>query len=358
MTTEPHSDIGEEGISPLSMPGSRYPTGWFMVAWSDEIPVGSVKLAHYFGRDIVLWRGETGRLFAADPYCLHLGANLGVRGTVEGDEIVCPWHHWHWNGEGHNTLIPYSQQRCKPQLRLRCWDLREHFGGVLVWHDAAGDAPTWEPPNFDELLDPADYYPITDATRIRWRIKAHPQMIVENGVDPAHIPYIHGAGEMPVVQGFEADGHRWVTRVRASYGAGKQGTWLTPEGRVDVDVEFRLWGVGIGAAYWPQELMGAVMPNFVTPVDEVFSDFWWHMTAPRVEGSEQEMPRQMVRFMEHQRDTITDDFFIWEHMQVLPTPSFAPEEARGFAEMRRWAWQFYPSVVRSSTHSTPGAGDG
>jgi phenylpropionate dioxygenase-like ring-hydroxylating dioxygenase large terminal subunit len=321
-----------------------------MVAWSDEIPDATVELVHYFGQDIVLWRGTSGRLFATDPYCLHLGANLGVRGAVEGDGIVCPWHHWQWDGDGKNTLIPYSAQRCKEHLRLKPWEVREQFGCVLLWHDATGSPPTWEPPAFEEMLDPSDYYPVTEATRIRWHIKAHPQMIIENGVDPAHIPYIHGAGVVPEVRGFEADGHRWITRVTASYGAGKESTWLTPEGRIDVDVEFRLWGVGMGAAIWPDELMGAVMPNFVTPVDDTYSDFWWHMTARRVPGSEDAMPKDMIRFMEHQRDTITDDFFIWEHMQTLRNPSFAPEEAKGFAAMRRWAWQFYPTAE----HPNPG----
>jgi phenylpropionate dioxygenase-like ring-hydroxylating dioxygenase large terminal subunit len=53
-------------------------------------------------------------LHAADAYCLHLGANLGVRGTVAGEDIVCPWHGWQWSGEGCNTLIPDSEQRGDP----------------------------------------------------------------------------------------------------------------------------------------------------------------------------------------------------------------------------------------------------
>ena len=70
----------------------------------------TVRLSDYRGKDVVLWRTEQGVLNASDPYCLHLGGNIGVGGTVQGDEIVCPWHHWHWNGEGHNTLIPYSDR--------------------------------------------------------------------------------------------------------------------------------------------------------------------------------------------------------------------------------------------------------
>src|SRR5437868_4557213 len=93
-------------VTPLSFPGSRYPTGWFQIAWSDDVVEGATKLVHYFGTQIVLWRGKSGTLNATDPYCLHLGGNLGVNGHVAGEDIVCPWHNWHWNGEGRNTCIP------------------------------------------------------------------------------------------------------------------------------------------------------------------------------------------------------------------------------------------------------------
>jgi phenylpropionate dioxygenase-like ring-hydroxylating dioxygenase large terminal subunit len=351
--TDPAS--AEAAVSPLALPGSRYPTGWFMVAWSDEIGPGEVKLVEYFGEEIVLWRGESQRLYATDAYCLHLGANLGVRGTVEGEEIVCPWHSWHWAGDGSNTLIPYSEQRCKKNLKLRTWPVHEASGWVLVWHDLAGGPPTWDPPEFAEFDDDR-YYPITDDTRHRWRIKAHPQMVMENGVDAAHIPNIHGAGVVPTIEDVDYEGHRWCTRVRASYGAGKDSTWLTPEGEIQVQMEFRLWGVGLGAAYWPPELTGAVMPTFVTPIDDTHSDLWWHMTALRVPGSGDEMPKQLRRFMEHQRDTITEDFFTWEHMKVLHTPNFAPEEAQYYAAMRRWAWQFYPGARQPGQNGAPGDG--
>src|SRR6476661_3885813 len=131
----------QDGVSPIALPGNRYPTGWFQVSWSDAIGIGETKHIHYFGRDIVLWRGESGSLFAADAYCLHLGANLGVGGSVRGDEIVCPWHGWQWSGEGRNTFIPDSVQTCKEKLRLETWPLVEEYGIVLLWHDVAGRPP-------------------------------------------------------------------------------------------------------------------------------------------------------------------------------------------------------------------------
>lgn len=343
MTTDPVDT--EIPITPLSVPGSRYPTGWFQVAWSDEIAPGETKLVQYFGTQIVLWRGESGELFAADPYCLHLGGNLGVNGQVAGEDIVCPWHHWRWSGEGRNTLIPYSKQRCKPNLRLRTWDVREWYGIVIVWHDVGRCEPTWEPPVY-EGLGTDDYFPFTADRRYRSRIKAHPQMIVENGADPAHVMYIHGGGEMPTYDNMVADGPLWSADVIVAYGAGKESTWLTPEGRMNVKVGFRNYGLGLGGTLWPPEFMSAVMLMCNTPVDETYTDQFFCITGKKQSPEEQEAPRRLVRFFQHQKETNEQDYFTWEHMKVVGRPNLAPEEARPLASMRRWAWQFYPHLTQ------------
>ncbi len=189
-----------ERVSPIALSRSRYPTGWFQVAWSDELPVETVKLVRSFGQDIVLWRAASGQVNANDAYCLHLGANLGVGGRVEGENLVCPWHAWRWNGEGRNTLIPYSSQTCKKQLRLRTYPVRELHGGIHLWHDLLHRPPSWEPPTLEQFQGDARFYPVDHAMRAEHRVKTHPQLVVENGVDPAHIVPIHGAGEMPTIE--------------------------------------------------------------------------------------------------------------------------------------------------------------
>ena len=70
---------------------SMMPTGWFQVAWSDEIATGQVHRMHYFGQEMVAWRAQSGRLCVMDAYCEHLGAHLGHGGHVEGESIQCPF---------------------------------------------------------------------------------------------------------------------------------------------------------------------------------------------------------------------------------------------------------------------------
>src|SRR5262249_47971167 len=71
-----------------------FPFGWFAVAYSDELGAGQVKALRYFGRELVLWRGEDGTARLLDAYCRHLGAHLGHGGRVNGNDIECPFHAW------------------------------------------------------------------------------------------------------------------------------------------------------------------------------------------------------------------------------------------------------------------------
>src|SRR3977135_4626262 len=85
----------------------RFPSGWFIVGFASELAPGQVKRAHYFGEELVIFRAASGQVNVLDAYCQHLGANMGVGGTVEGEHIVCQWHGWDWGEEGTNARTPH-----------------------------------------------------------------------------------------------------------------------------------------------------------------------------------------------------------------------------------------------------------
>lgn len=63
------------------------------------------------GMNLAVFRGESGRSYILDAYCPHLGANLGVGGTVDGDCIACPFHGWTFNGDdGKCVKIAYAEK--------------------------------------------------------------------------------------------------------------------------------------------------------------------------------------------------------------------------------------------------------
>jgi nitrite reductase/ring-hydroxylating ferredoxin subunit len=71
-------------------------SGWFQVGWSNELEPGDVLAKHYFGRDLVVYRGLDGVVHVHDRYCQHLGASLARGGCVTGDGLQCPFHGWVW----------------------------------------------------------------------------------------------------------------------------------------------------------------------------------------------------------------------------------------------------------------------
>ena len=84
----------------MKVPFTWKPTGWFMVAWSGEIPPGTVKPLQYFGGHQVAYRTDGRGAPPLDAHCPHLGAHLGHGGKVQGESIVCPFHAWRYDADG------------------------------------------------------------------------------------------------------------------------------------------------------------------------------------------------------------------------------------------------------------------
>ena len=168
------------------------PNGWFQVEWSHELKVGEAKPLKYFGKDLVLFRGEDGEAHMLDAFCPHLGAHLGHGGKVEGNEIVCPFHAWRFDGTGACSGIPYAAKIPK-QARLKEWALVERNGMIIAWHHLNDEPPNWEVPIFPELG--SDEW--SEPDHRMWTVNTCNQEMAENAVDTAHFLYLHGTSEMP-----------------------------------------------------------------------------------------------------------------------------------------------------------------
>ena len=66
------------------------PNGWFALARSDEVGPGAVLPVRYFGRDLVVFRTESGRPAVLDAYCAHMGAHLGIGSGSPGSREPGP----------------------------------------------------------------------------------------------------------------------------------------------------------------------------------------------------------------------------------------------------------------------------
>ncbi len=340
------SDRAVEPESPLGVSPYRYPTGWYVVSWSSDLAPGALRPVHYFGRDLVVFRGISGTVAVMDAYCQHLGGNLGVGGTVVGDVIQCPWHGWQWRQDGTNALIPYSTEGCKTGVRIQTYPSQEWCGMVLMWFDRDGGAPGWQPPAVPEL-ESGDYYPLHPNSRMLNRVKVHPQMIVENAADPYHIAPVHHGDRPAVCTSFDLYDHHLHATVEVNYGGGKGATWLTPDGPVDGLVIYETYGLGIGFVRFPAEVLASVQVTSHTPVDEEYTDYYFTMACVREPGDLGDVPTgRAARWIALQQEIIKQDFFTWENMTYLAKPNFAVEEAKNYAALRRWARRFYPPETR------------
>lgn len=154
---------------------------------------------------------EDGKARILDAYCPHMGANLGVTGQVVGNDIVCPFHGWQFDGEGKCTKIPYAE-KVPGFIKTTAWPCIEMNGSIMVWHDAEGRPPLWLPSDIKEINSGAYKWHGSSLHQVR----AHIQEIPENGPDTAHLNYLH----VPLV--FKLIGklgfhHAW----EASWEAGK-----------------------------------------------------------------------------------------------------------------------------------------
>lgn len=172
------------------------PFGWFCIAYSDELAVGEVRNIHYFERDMVLFRTESGKVGLSAPACPHLGAHLGHGGTVQGESIRCAFHHWQYDTQGVITDIPYAS-RIPPKWEgkpcLKTYPVCEKNEVIWAWYHPEGAAPDHEVLPIDEFGHPA----WTQRHRFEWTFNSCPQEIAENGVDVAHFKFVHGMDAVP-----------------------------------------------------------------------------------------------------------------------------------------------------------------
>jgi len=303
-----------------------HPNGWFRVCESDELEVGQTVPKHYMGHDLVLFRTESGKAKVLDAFCPHLGAHLGHGGTIEGEDIRCPFHAWKFTSEGELIEVPYAKKLPPKKPCINTWPVCEVNGIVFVWYDAEGREPSWEIPEVPEI-NSGEY---TAPIKKTFVIKAHPQEMAENLVDPAHFKYIHGNDTVPDAEA-EADGHILKGKIHLTY--------TTPRGDVEGHVSANSYGFGFGRTFFT-----GIVDTLVVVTGTVIEDFQqevcirFYVKKMGDEGAEQAVAKA---FTDEVSKQFLEDKPIWENKTYWPKPSLCDGDG-AIAVFRRWAKQFYP----------------
>ena len=286
------------------------PNGWFIVASADELAPGTIVDRHYFGRDVVVFRTDSGQPHVTDAYCAHLGAHLAVGGTVRGESVVCPFHGWCYDGEsGRCVDIPYGPGRIPTQARIRSFPTVERNRMIWAWFHLEGRPPFYEVPDVPELDDPA----WSDPHTIDFVIATSCQEMAENNHDPAHFQFVHGTPDVPEDE-VVIDGVR--KRVTSMGGAFVRESF----------------GLGLGVLRLQDYV---TFLSSTTPVDEENVHVRWTFVAPAEHGPDA-ATEAAVQFS----GGLSQDVPIWENKRYLERPVLLKEE-RGILDHRRWCRQFY-----------------
>ena len=128
-------------------PLSMKPTGWFQVAWSDEIGVGDVHTMKYFDQEMVAWRARVGPADRDERVLRTPRRPPGFRRQGRSARC-CSARSTGGSGtsEGRNVCIPY-QDRPNRGRRIRTYPVVERNESVYIWHDVEGREPYFDAPD-------------------------------------------------------------------------------------------------------------------------------------------------------------------------------------------------------------------
>jgi 3-ketosteroid 9alpha-monooxygenase subunit A len=314
------------------------PIGWFGLCFSHELLAGEKKRVRLAGRDLVVFRTDSGAAAALPNFCPHLGAALH-QGEVVGDSIRCAFHHWQWTGAGECTDIPYAE-KIPAKAKAEAIPIKEINGMVMGWHHPNGIEPHFEVQHIDALN--GDRKGWGKVHYLEFVLPTCIQEIAENDVDHAHFTYVHnsqaffetesefnGPLKRSVSQATpslaqlkgDADGDSQYTMARYSHGPGSVTVHAT-----------NLQGAEEG-------LLGEfILYHAATPVEDDVTHLRWSMViSENIESDD--MGKSILAAMS---EGVLDDIPIWEEKAYQPNPILCDGDGP-IAKNRKWFEQFYVS---------------
>jgi len=160
--------------------------GWYWVMASGKLRRGKTKAVTVMGRELAVYRTESGEVKIFDAYCPHMGCHLAL-GKVEGDCLRCFFHNWSFDGQGRCVDVPGMMQ-VPAGTRVRVRQTTERNGLVWVWvSDDVDSRPHHEPPEPPELSGTNFEF----ALGREFRKPCHPNVVMINAIDEQHFRTVH-----------------------------------------------------------------------------------------------------------------------------------------------------------------------
>lgn len=318
---------------------NRYPfsnnyNGWFRVANSKDIPIGAIQSVKYFGKDLIIFRGQDNNVHVLDAYCAHLGAHLGKGGKVINNMVQCPFHGWCYDGSGQCVKSPHDSTE---NISIRSWPTHEINQMIFVWHHSDNKPPSYEIPFIPESVS-KNWNKSID----QFIIKTNLQEILENAADFFHFGFVHkNTLDLPYQNSWQANGHIFVATFHTHTRLfGERLAFLTKligETNLKAQIHAELHGPGL--LYYSADARFQMKTLItVTPIDEEYIEMQHLVISERIKiPLINSLIHKMIIRNTHAQ--VIEDKPIWENKMYIPDPPLSKKDGP-IKDLRQWVKQF------------------
>lgn len=283
------------------------------------------------GEKISLFRTANGNVGAISSYCPHLGADLSA-GKIEGETIVCPFHGLRITCEGKIPALPNQA--------VKNWKTFENGGVIFIKQNNLKGADNiflpkvkteeWSKPIFFEF-----------------KIKSHPQEILENSVDILHFQRVHSYTSINLSHPFTANGAEFSIQYQLERRQGIFG-WLDSN-KLKLNIAIHAYGLGYSEVHIHIPKYNLLLKQIVlpTPID---ADWICIRTATMVKRVKNIfLPALLENYWSNFLNRLAakgflqdflPDINIWQNKIYIEHPNCFPSD-KEIEKFRNWAKQFY-----------------
>lgn len=156
--------------------------GWYQAGLSSALKKGEAKGVDISGQHLVVFRGESGEVYALDGFCPHMGVDLGI-GKVEKESIRCFFHHWKFDQSGRCTDIP-CLKKADSKIKNQNYAVQEKYGMIWVYPDSKAPYEVLEIPELKGMA-------VSFKSDRTYKRSCHYHITMINGIDPQHLSTVH-----------------------------------------------------------------------------------------------------------------------------------------------------------------------